>query len=43
MIDIKQYDSIMLVPKEWDSIIGDNLYLSIDFLTFILYNIPVII
>ena len=34
MIDIKQYDSIMLVPKEWDSIIGDNLYLSIEFLTF---------
>ena len=34
MIVIKKYDSISLVPKEWDSIIGDNIYLSIEFLKF---------
>ena len=34
MIEIKQFDSITKVPDEWDTIIGDNLYLSKDFLAF---------
>ena len=34
MIEIKKYNSILDVPTEWDSIIGDNIYLSIDFLSF---------
>jgi len=31
---IKKYDSILKVPKEWDSVIQDNIYLSIKFLSF---------
>lgn len=34
MIEIKQFDSITKVPDEWDSIIGDNIYLSKEFLEF---------
>ena len=34
MIEIKQFDSIFKVPDVWDSVIGDNLYLSKDFLSF---------
>ena len=34
MIEIKQFDSILKVPDVWDSVIGDNLYLSKDFLSF---------
>ena len=34
MIEIKQFDSITKVPDEWDSIIGDNIYLSKEFLGF---------
>lgn len=34
MIEIRQFDNIAEVPAEWDSIIGDNLYLSRDFLSF---------
>jgi len=34
MIEIKKFDSITLVPDEWDSIIGDNIYLSKEFLAF---------
>lgn len=34
MITIKQFDSIKDVPSIWDSVIGDNIYLSIDFLSF---------
>lgn len=34
MIKIQEYHSILDVPREWDLVIGDNLYLSIDFLSF---------
>lgn len=34
MIEIKQFDSIVDVPDTWDSVIGDNIYLSKKFLTF---------
>ena len=34
MIQIKQFDSILKVPDSWDSVIGDNLYMSKDFLSF---------
>ncbi|MBQ9796599.1 MAG: GNAT family N-acetyltransferase [Clostridia bacterium] len=34
MIEIKQFDSIAEVPDVWDSVIGDNLYLSKEFLSF---------
>ena len=34
MIEIKQFDSILDVPDHWDSVIGDNIYLSKSFLTF---------
>lgn len=34
MIEIKEFDSITKVPDLWDSVIGDNLYLSKAFLTF---------
>ena len=34
MITIKQFDSINDVPSIWDSVIGDNIYLSIEFLSF---------
>ena len=34
MIKIEEYHSILDVPREWDLVIGDNLYLSIDFLSF---------
>ena len=34
MIEIKQFDSILDVPDLWDSVIGDNIYLSKSFLTF---------
>ena len=35
MIEIKKYQKVADIPKEWDSVIGDNLYLSIEFLAFI--------
>ena len=34
MIEIKQFESITEVPDAWDHVIGDNLYLSKTFLTF---------
>ena len=34
MIEVKEYNSILEVPLEWESLIGDNLYLSIEFLKF---------
>lgn len=34
MIKVVDYDSITKVPLEWDKIIGDNIYLSIGFLSF---------
>lgn len=34
MIRIQKYNSILDVPTEWDTVIGDNLYLSIKFLSF---------
>ena len=34
MITIKEYNSILDVPKEWDNVIGDNIYMSIEFLSF---------
>lgn len=35
MIEIKQFTSISDVPDEWDAIIGDNIYMSKKFLSFI--------
>lgn len=34
MITIKNYDSASELPAEWDSVIGDNLYLSREFVSF---------
>ena len=34
MIKIIKYETISEVPSEWDSIIGDNIYLSKKFLSF---------
>lgn len=34
MIEIKRFDSASVLPDAWDSIIGDNLYLSKNFLSF---------
>ena len=34
MIEIKKYDSINQVPEEWNDIIGDNIYLKKEFLSF---------
>ncbi len=34
MIKVVDYDSITKVPLEWEKIIGDNIYLSIQFLSF---------
>ena len=38
MIEIKEYQSITEVPKQWEDVIGDNLYLTIEFLTFLEKN-----
>ena len=35
---VEKFDTISEVPDEWDTLIGDNLYLSKDFLTFIETN-----
>lgn len=34
MITIKEYAAVAEIPDEWDSVIGDNLYLSKEFLAF---------
>ena len=38
MIEIKRFDSITEVPHIWDTVIGDNLYLSREFLWFMEKN-----
>ena len=34
MIEIFTYESIKQVPQEWDSIVGDNIYMTTQFLSF---------
>ena len=34
MIEIFTYESVNQVPKEWDSIVGDNIYMTTRFLSF---------